>query len=86
MIAEVIHEHAARVTVPNKGETYRVRTQGYARSDGMWEGWLEFQPVDRSGPVLRTNRETTQTDREALLYWATGLEPIYLEGAFARAT
>jgi len=39
----------------------------------------------RSAAVLTTERETTQPSREALLYWATGLEPIYLEGAFARA-
>ena len=36
-------------------------------------------------PVLRTERETTQPNRGAVAYWADGLEPIYLEGAFNRA-
>jgi hypothetical protein len=34
---------------------------------------------------LRTERETTQPDKAVLEYWATGLEPIYFEGALARA-
>jgi hypothetical protein len=34
---------------------------------------------------LRTDQETTQSTREDVLYWATGLEPTYREGAFARA-
>jgi hypothetical protein len=35
--------------------------------------------------VLRSRRETTQSDLAAVAHWATGLEPIYFEGAFARA-
>jgi hypothetical protein len=50
----------------------------------MWEGWLEFQPLD-GGLPRRTGRETTQPNRDALIYWASGLEPIYFEGAFERA-
>ena len=34
---------------------------------------------------IRTARETTQPDREALEYWASGLSITYLKGAFARA-
>jgi hypothetical protein len=50
----------------------------------MWEGWLVF----RSGPTDRrsTGIETEQSTREALRYWSAGVQPIYLEGAFARAT
>jgi hypothetical protein len=33
----------------------------------------------------RTGQETSQPDRKALEYWATGLEAVYLEGALARA-
>ena len=29
--------------------------------------------------------ETTQPNLEALRYWASGLEPVYLEGALERA-
>jgi len=43
-----------------------------------------FVPADGSSP-LATPRETTQSNRQALEYWANGLEPIYLEGAFSRA-
>ena len=43
-----------------------------------------FAPADGS-PPLATLRETTQSNRAALEYWARGLEPIYLEGALVRA-
>ena len=43
-----------------------------------------FVPADGS-PPLATPRETTQSSRQALVYWAGGLAPIYLEGAFTRA-
>jgi len=43
-----------------------------------------FAPADGS-PPLATPRETTQSNRAALEYWARGLEPIYLEGALVRA-
>src|SRR5205814_6429032 len=45
----------------------------------------EFVAADGRGPVLRTDRETTQPNRAAIAYWASGLEPVYLEGAFDRA-
>jgi hypothetical protein len=35
--------------------------------------------------VLITEQETSQPNRTALEYWADGLEPVYLDGAFARA-
>jgi hypothetical protein len=34
---------------------------------------------------LTTGVETTQPNAEALEYWASGLEQIYLEGALKRA-
>jgi len=49
------------------------------------DGWLEFHPTDKRKSVLRTEQETSQPNRIAIEYWASGLEPIYLEGAFARA-
>jgi hypothetical protein len=42
-------------------------------------------PMDKRKPTLRTEQETSQPNRVAVEYWASGLEPIYLEGAFARA-
>ncbi len=66
------------------GTEYVVRAYGRGRSDGTWEGWLEFVSV-ATGAVLRTGRETTQSKREDVAYWASGLEPSYIRGAFARA-
>jgi len=54
------------------------------RDDGTWEAWIEFRP-ETGGPSCSTGRETTQPNRHAVEYWAQGLEPIYYEGAFARA-
>ncbi len=85
-MAELIQEHSARYLTED-GATYAVQTWGEARADGTWEGWLEFHPLAGSGPEpLRTGRETTQPNRDALAYWASGLEPIYFEGAFARTS
>ena len=60
------------------------RACGGLGADGMWQGWIEFTPVG-DGPVLRSGRETTQPNRVDLEYWATGLTPVYLEGALERA-
>lgn len=61
---------------------YRVAIEGLERDDGTWAGRLVF----RDGVDVRsTGPETSQANREALEYWATGLEYIYLEGAFRRA-
>jgi hypothetical protein len=43
-----------------------------------------FVPADGS-PPLATSRETTQSSRQALTYWAGGLAATYLEGALKRA-
>ena len=67
------------------GNLYSVLIYGKRRADGTWEGWLEFVPANATLSILRTSRETTQPDRSALEYWATGLEPLYLSGAFERA-
>jgi hypothetical protein len=64
--------------------TYSVCICGQERADGTWEGWIEFRPIGL-GAVLLTDRETSQPNLTALEYWADGLEPIYFEGAFARA-
>ena len=67
------------------GNLYNVLVYGKPLTDGMWEGWLEFVPASAALSVRRTERETTQTDRRALDYWASGLEALYLAGAFERA-
>jgi len=65
--------------------TYTVRSYGEERADGTWTGWIEFQPDDLNKPTLLTGQETSQPNRVAVEYWATGLEPVYFEGAFERA-
>ena len=65
------------------GTTYHVRVVGFQRTDGNWEGRLEFQNGD--GRVMRTAHETTQPNLTDLRYWATGLEAVYLDGALQRA-
>jgi hypothetical protein len=70
--------------VPTGGGLYTARICGRQRSDGVWEGWVEYEPTDGS-PVLRTPRETTQPKLTDLEYWAGGLTAVYLEGALERA-
>ena len=66
------------------GVAWVARALGRLRSDGLWEGYLEFERLDEAA-VLRTARETTQPNLTDLRYWASGLTPVYLEGAFQRA-
>jgi hypothetical protein len=66
------------------GRVYVVHAWGRERTGGTWEGWLEFVPDD-GAEALRSARETTQPKLVDLEYWATGLTPVYLEGALERA-
>ena len=83
MAAMLIREHPSRIS--DGDTTYFVRIYGEERVDRTWEAWLEFHPTDLTQPILRTDQETSQPNRVAIEYWADGLEPIYLEGALARA-
>jgi len=80
----LIHEFARHVRDAD-GHLYKARAFGRQRSDRTWIGWLEFSPRGSGGIVRRTRRETTQPSREALRYWAAGLQAPYLEGALVRA-
>jgi hypothetical protein len=82
-MAHVILTYQSTLSTPD-GRTYRPRACGRARSDGTWEGWLEFLP-DNGSEIVRSARETSQPNLVNLEYWATGLTPIYLEGALGRA-
>jgi hypothetical protein len=80
---ELIAELTELFTSPD-AIRYIVRVWGGPRPDGTWAGWLEY--VATSGnAVRRTGQETTQPDRDQVLYWAAGLTPAYFEGAFDRA-
>ena len=88
-MADLIHTHSARVNGPG-GTIYEARIYGEPERGGTWKGWIEFRPIggqpgtDAARP-LKTDRETTQPNRNALDYWAGGLQPVYLDGAINRA-
>ncbi|RPH64184.1 MAG: hypothetical protein EHM89_02270 [Acidobacteria bacterium] len=83
-VSEVLFEYSGVVSASD-GRTFRARACGRETTRGLWQGWIEFLPVDDSGLPLRSPRETTQPNRTDTHYWATGLTPIYLEGALKRA-
>lgn len=66
--------------------TYAARVVGRHAEDGMWEGWLEFVPVEPGNPeVVVSAVESRQPAREHLQYWADGLSVVYAEGSLDRA-
>jgi hypothetical protein len=81
-MAEVFVEFEDKWTGPD-GKAYEAQVCGRQRDDRLWEGWIEFVPVE-GGPILATERETTQPNREDAVYWATGLTYTYIEGALMR--
>lgn len=67
------------------GARYFVEAMGRQREDGLWEGYLEFLPVNDKSECIISDRETTQPNRNAVDYWAQGLSRVYLSGALDRA-
>jgi hypothetical protein len=82
-MAETLMRYQHAIAGPD-GELYEARAVGSRMSGGKWQAWIEFVPLD-GGKPLRTARETTQPNRDDAVYWATGLSPVYLEGALRRA-
>ena len=82
-MAEVLLEYPDAVT-SDAGKNYIARACGGEMDGGTWQGWIEFVPIGEGEPI-RSSRETTQPNRQDTLYWATGLTPVYLEGALRRA-
>jgi hypothetical protein len=83
-MSEMIQRYEPKL-YDDDGIAYTVAAWGEETLQGTWEGWLEFYPNDNSNLILRSERETTQPNRGAIEYWASGLEPLYFEGAFKRA-
>jgi hypothetical protein len=81
---QVIHTYVAQI-LDSAGQRYQVEALADERPGSTWEGRLRFTPLDGDGPVLETGRETTQSNLGDLEYWASGLEPVFLEGALERA-
>lgn len=82
-MSETLLQFHERVATPD-GTVYEARACGSPMAGDTWQGWIEFIPVDGGEPV-RSPRETTQPNRADTVYWATGLSPVYLEGALRRA-
>jgi hypothetical protein len=85
-MTEVMMEYDTLVSAPD-GSRWVARACGRKGLGKMsnWEGWIEYIPLDPDNLPLRSGRETTQPSREDLVYWATGLTPMYLAGALERA-
>lgn len=82
-MAEVLVEFTEPVTAKD-GRIFVARACGSEMDRHLWQGWLEFLPMD-GGAAIRSSRETTQPNRDDTEYWATGLTAVYLEGALERA-
>jgi hypothetical protein len=83
-MAEVLRSVDDPIT--DDGGTYHVRVVGRCcDDDGMWEGWLEFEPLDGKGGIVVGPVESKQPEREHLVYWAGGLSAVFIEGALHRA-
>ena len=81
---DLVHTFAEVVRDP-EGRGYSASVHTAERVDGIWETWVEFQGLGRD-VTLRTRRESEQPNRRAVVYWASGLQPSYLDGALLRAT
>ena len=82
-MAEVLASFSTPVT--DEFGSYCPRAVGRLAADAMWEGWIEFVPVDGGNDVLVTPVETRQPERQHVVYWSTGLSQVYMEGALKRA-
>jgi hypothetical protein len=82
-MTELIREFTNTVEDP-EGRSFTARVMAETAADGMWEGSISFTPR-AGGSVLWALKETRQSEREDLEYWASGLTYAYLEGALARA-
>ena len=54
------------------------RVYAAEQKDGTWQGFIEFRSAE--GEIVRTDRETTQSNLNGVAYWA-----VFLEGALNRA-
>ena len=71
--------------VSDERGTFHARVMARERNDGSWEGWLEFVRPDNEFYRYITPIETRQHDRVTMERWASGLTPVYADGALARA-
>jgi hypothetical protein len=79
----LIHVYTTPIRSPD-GRTWVAQAWADKLPRGGWKGWIAFLPDDGGEPVW-TDAETTQARLMWIRYWASGIEPLYLEGALARA-
>lgn len=83
-MAEVLR--AFEEPIHHASGTYHARVVGRHAEDRMWEGWLEFVPIDgTAGDVVVSAAESRQPEHAHLEYWAQGLSTVYAEGSLERA-
>lgn len=82
-MAEVLRSFDDPIT--DQFGAYHARVVGRHAEDKMWEGWLEFEPIDGAGETVIGPVESRQPEREHLAYWAGGLSAVFVEGALRRA-
>jgi hypothetical protein len=83
-MSEMVHERAIALADESGRRFDLVRVHAEEQPGGTWQGWIEFRSAE--GESVTTDRETTQSNLAGVEYWATGLEPVFLEGALHRAT
>jgi hypothetical protein len=81
---QFVQQYTPILKAPN-GERYVARAYMSRQPGGLWEAWLVFFSL-RTRVALATDRETTQSTREHVLYWATGLGETYSGALSARST
>ncbi len=79
----LVHEFTEQVL--GEGRPFLARIYASQRTDGTWVAWIAFLNQE-TGEMRSTSPETSQSKLSDVVYWAGGIEPTYLEGAFHRAT
>ena len=82
MNARILRTFDKFVALPGQGP-FVARIAARVNLEGRWEAWIEFSP-EGGGPVLRSQRETTQSDLPSVERWAEGVSLVYLQGSLER--
>lgn len=82
MNARILKTFDKFVALPGHGP-YVARIAARMTVDGRWESWIEFSP-EGGGPILRSQRETTQSDLASMEGWADRVSLVYLQGSLER--
>ena len=81
---ELIQQYSNLVS-NGDGVEYTVQTWARRNSEGKWEGWLEYHPLEDTRDVRKTPPVTSQPGRREVTHWAAALGDRYLEETLALA-